>query len=293
MMEQQSYSDVPLSEPIADNTVQTAQLSFQEIKFTAPNTGSTTNTGNTTNIKPPVVSQVPSASFGDLDDLESQSLLSPSNSASNSGDGSQIDSNARFYHISYYRHLFDVDTKLVCNRLLRALAPVGPPFYADEAKPDLYGPFWVTTTLIFLMGATGNLANYMRHEGANWQSNFHKVTYGASLFYGVLGLVPIAVWYLLDKVKQNKPLVEIMSLYGYSLFVFIPSCVLCVIPLALIRWLSILISLVFSLTFLFRNVWNYHALTPQTQKDGFALLCLMCFVHGIIAVSMEFYFFNY
>jgi len=27
-------------------------------------------------------------------------------------------------------------------------------------NPDFYGPFWILTTIIFLLGSTGNLARY-------------------------------------------------------------------------------------------------------------------------------------
>lgn len=34
---------------------------------------------------------------------------------------------------------------------------------------DLYGPFWILTTIIFLLGSAGNLANYLN----NWSNENH------------------------------------------------------------------------------------------------------------------------
>jgi len=49
-----------------------------------------------------------------------------------------------------------------------------------------YGPFWVATTLVFVIAATGNYANYVsykkKHSGTSstvqvWYSNVDKVDY--------------------------------------------------------------------------------------------------------------------
>ena len=49
-----------------------------------------------------------------------------------------------------------------------------------------YGPFWVATTLVFVIAATGNYANYVsykkKHSGTSstvqvWYSNVDKVEY--------------------------------------------------------------------------------------------------------------------
>ena len=60
--------------------------------------------------------------------------------------------------------------------------------YSDEAVLCVcrYGPFWVATTLVFVIAATGNYANYVsykkKHSGTSstvqvWYSNVDKVLY--------------------------------------------------------------------------------------------------------------------
>jgi hypothetical protein len=34
-----------------------------------------------------------------------------------------------------------------------------------KENPDVYGPFWILTTIIFLLGSTGNLSRYFY----NWE----------------------------------------------------------------------------------------------------------------------------
>jgi hypothetical protein len=43
--------------------------------------------------------------------------------------------------------------------------PAGPkwaPFFSvGDSKPDLYGPFWLCSTLVLFMAAIGNFASYL------------------------------------------------------------------------------------------------------------------------------------
>lgn len=67
----------------------------------------------------------------------------------------------------YYQPLFDVDTIQVLNRVKGSLLPRprGAFFDLISANPDLWGPFWISTTLIFAMAITGNLASYYAYKG--------------------------------------------------------------------------------------------------------------------------------
>ncbi len=49
------------------------------------------------------------------------------------------------------------------SRLLHSLIPFNPKFYdISEKTPDLYGPFWIYTTLIFIIAAAGSLSGYLQ-----------------------------------------------------------------------------------------------------------------------------------
>lgn len=45
-----------------------------------------------------------------------------------------------------------------------------------KPNPDLYGPFWVSITLIFTTAITGNIVNFFQNFGKSytWQTDFHK-----------------------------------------------------------------------------------------------------------------------
>lgn len=67
------------------------------------------------------------------------------------------------FSASRYQKYFDVDTFEVLHRLAWPFYRFWKPdfFTKAEENPDLYGPFWVPTTCVFLTAVTGNLAGYI------------------------------------------------------------------------------------------------------------------------------------
>lgn len=59
-----------------------------------------------------------------------------------------------------YFDLTDFEFK---KRLVNSLIPFSRNFITMYSeKPDLYGPFWITTTLIVILTLVGNLARYFQ-----------------------------------------------------------------------------------------------------------------------------------
>lgn len=61
-------------------------------------------------------------------------------------------SKTSFLTIEYYQKFFDVDTLVVIERIANSMIPKRAPgnylkSYIGQ-NPDLYGPFWITTTLV-------------------------------------------------------------------------------------------------------------------------------------------------
>jgi hypothetical protein len=212
--------------------------------------------------------------------------------------GPSGDAGASLLSAAFYRQFFDVNTQQVLMRLKRALVPSPDPFYRDDDVPDLYGPFWITTTLVFLMAVTGNFANYLSHitstEGkAEWRSDFKKLSVAASSFYSLIIFMPVIAYFLLARIGQPKALSELVSLYGYSLFVFVPTSMVSVLPFEPLRWLAVLASFCLSALFLARNLWSSANLTPANRSLVMTFLGLVVAVQFFFAVLMKFYFFTY
>lgn len=131
-----------------------------------------------------------------------------------------------FYRVSYYRPYFDVDTVDVGNRILRSLVPTKKFFEVTGDNPDLYGPFWITTTLLFALAIASNFSNYITYWMAGreneWGYSFNRVVVGAAVLYTYDVLASLSVW-LTQKywLKLEISLVSCLCVYGYSLSPFV------------------------------------------------------------------------
>ena len=57
---------------------------------------------------------------------------------------------------------FEVKTSEVVFRVLNSLVPFNPNLIEiSQNNPDVYGPFWIYTTLIFVLAASGALTKFL------------------------------------------------------------------------------------------------------------------------------------
>ncbi|XP_029071505.1 protein YIPF2 isoform X2 [Monodon monoceros] len=169
-----------------------------------------------------------------------------------------------FWTFSYYQSFFDVDTSQVLDRIKGSLLPrPGHNFVRHHLRnrPDLYGPFWICATLAFVLAVTGNLTLVLaqrRDPSIHYSPQFHKgkrsgqglvpggggsamaqgrlpalpaVTVAGTAIYCYAWLVPLALWGFLQWRKGVRErmgpytFLETVCVYGYSLFVFLPTVV--------------------------------------------------------------------
>eukprot|EP00466_Bigelowiella_natans_P000674 jgi/Bigna1/85019/estExt_fgenesh1_pg.C_10616 len=232
----------------------------------------------------------------DFDEDDDEELLK------NRGYGSSNETkNPSCCSLAYYKQFFNVTSTQIVRRLIRSIdvRPDAPLFYVDDSKPDMYGPFWVCTTLVFLMAATGNVAHYIESSKKElWKYDSRKLTTAAWIFYSSISIIPIGVWFALGHLNHAKSLIEVISIYGYSLFVFIPTCVICVFPSEALRWTCVILSFLTSSIFIVRNLGNLVIIrNPErnrsTKTKGYILLGVILFCHAGIALLMKMYFFEY
>lgn len=216
--------------------------------------------------------------------------------------------NHSFWKMEYYAVFFNVSTKTILSRLWRSVLPIGGrgSFYTHTEIPDLYGPFWVVTTLVVILAITANLASYIHFlpttEHVAWVYDFEKVTVAASVFYTMISIVPLCVWLYLKRelgVSGSIPwLGHIISIYGYSFTIYIPAAVMCITPMELVRWITVFVSCVISLLFVTRNVWSYMPTnnvdwSTKTKAKGSVLIIAIAVIHIGVAFATKFYFFHY
>lgn len=69
------------------------------------------------------------------------------------------------WSMSFYAQFFDVDTSSVLTRCWAALYPRANFLDVLEGNPDLYGPFWIATTVVFILFLGGTISQYLATTG--------------------------------------------------------------------------------------------------------------------------------
>lgn len=236
-------------------------------------------------------------------------------------------SNASIFSFAYYSELFDVDTNQVLGRCLLALNPFSQARFfgggssdssgiigtAGEAKPDLYGPFWISTTVIFALFFSSSLTGvfYSMYKGVNYEYKFEVLSGAAMILYSYTFLWPVLLFLIIRQVLAQRvvSLVKLCCIFGYSNVIWIPVAILAVSPLAgafphmadLVRWLVVGFGYIFSALFLFKTLKPIlvsddddepAAADPEAKKQGYFLLGLIALLHVALTISIKYLFFG-
>ncbi|KAJ0987951.1 hypothetical protein J5N97_006307 [Dioscorea zingiberensis] len=196
------------------------------------------------------------------------------------------------FTVGAYRPYFDVDTSDVLERIRDSLFPFKGSFTEKTAdNPDLYGPFWICTTLIFVAAAIGTFVTYLAHKLQNkdWQYDINLVTWSAGLFYGYVTLVPLGLYVILKYLSAPSGLVQLWCLYGYSLFVFIPASCLSVVPVEIFRWVIAGVAGFMSACFVALNLRTH---IKSAGERWFLIVAGIFLLQLALAVILKLYFFT-
>ena len=127
-----------------------------------------------------------------------------------------------------------MNTDEIKDRLISSLLPYNKRFFTlYKEKPDLYGPFWIYTTLIVILAITGNFQRYLE-TSENFAYNFNFVPIAATVVYSIGFGLPLALKFIMKLLGSGffaSSYVEILGIYGYSFSSFLITVFLCAIPL--------------------------------------------------------------
>lgn len=79
--------------------------------------------------------------------------------------GSSPSGKRYLWTLSFYAQFFDVDTSSVLARCWAALYPRANFLDVLEGNPDLYGPFWIATTVVLILFLGGTISLYWNLTG--------------------------------------------------------------------------------------------------------------------------------
>ncbi|XP_065657839.1 protein YIPF1-like isoform X1 [Hydra vulgaris] len=201
-----------------------------------------------------------------------------------------------FWTFEYYQAFFDVDTYQVLTRILHSVIPSYQNYLLTKIRPnpDLYGPFWICSTLVFTIAICGNLSSFFAAEGSliHFKSDFQLVSLSACVIFSYGWVVPAISWGYLT--WRGNPVgfsfLEIVCVYGYSLAIFIPISIMWVVPFDWLRWIFVAIGVLTSGSVLVRTFWT--ALQDESKKVAFLFVLAIIALHTILAVGFKLYFFK-
>ncbi|KAL1921134.1 uncharacterized protein VTP21DRAFT_10850 [Calcarisporiella thermophila] len=207
----------------------------------------------------------------------------------------QENRNHGFWTIEYYSKYFDIDTVQVIERCLKSLYPRDNFLEVINNNPDLYGPFWIPTTVIFSLFVTssiaGSIAAYLADTSSQYNYDFSMLSFALIAVYVYSFAIPLCVWGMTKYYGCQPSLLEMICLYGYGMTVWIPVSALCVIPVEILRWTLTAVAFGTSATFLVRNM--YPVISRTDAKTSRIILILMLAAHGAFALLLKFEFFSY
>ena len=202
-----------------------------------------------------------------------------------------------FWKLEYYQQFFNVTTNDVGHRILSSMIPNRKGFIdVISSNPDLYGPLWVCVTLIVTASMSGNIAKYFGSEGqSKWTFQFQEVTSLASILFMYTWIVPILLWgVLIWRVGQanTHSLFSMITLYGYSLSIYIPVSILWTVLIRFItvQWVITMTAAALSGGVLAISFWP--VIKRDRQKIAYGVIGAIVLLHILLAVGFQLYFFR-
>ncbi|KAK2067555.1 hypothetical protein P8C59_001289 [Phyllachora maydis] len=201
-------------------------------------------------------------------------------------------SDKRFlWSLSFYAQFFDVDTSAMLSRCWAALYPRANFLDVLEGNPDLYGPFWIATTVVLILFLGGTISDYLASTGQQpFAYDFKLLSGAAGLIYGYTLFVPMALWLALRYFgSESANLLECWALYGYGNLIWIPVALISWSPIAILNWVFVGIGFGLSVAFLLRNL--YPVLSATDRQVSKILLIVVLTLHFGLAIAVKVVFF--
>lgn len=157
-----------------------------------------------------------------------------------------------FMSLSKLQPYFNVTSKEILRRLMLSLVPFNKRFFENyNTRPDLYGPFWILTSLVAALFIAGNCSRYItwQNKQTPFSYSFKTVPVATSVIYGVGVGLPLMIKLILnlygtgDPTTRTVTTVQSIGIYCYGFTSLIIATILCgFIPYSLAHWILISIA---------------------------------------------------
>ncbi len=132
------------------------------------------------------------------------------------------------WNINFYKKYFAVDSHIVLERIRLSFVPSHKLMDSIFDNPDLWGPFWMSTTLIVALFVGSALLQSILTSGNPNASNYDlsKLYTAMSLIYPYVFGMPLLVWLVCRYYSSPTTFFALVDLYGYTMCAWIPISVL-------------------------------------------------------------------
>ncbi|KAI9145314.1 hypothetical protein BKA69DRAFT_1050610 [Paraphysoderma sedebokerense] len=209
-----------------------------------------------------------------------------------------------FWTIEHYAQYFDVDTDQVLKRMMFSFIPNDAFLNTISGNPDLYGPFWISTTIVFLLFVTSSLALSISAylSSKDYSYDFTVLPLAASSVYSYTFGLPLILWGICKYYSKSVKIMELWNVYGYSLTVWVPVSLLCIIPFEFMRYIFVILAFAISSIFQLKNLSylllnptqsQYSVTSPLSKRATNLVLAVVLIFNATLALIFKIRFFSY
>lgn len=191
--------------------------------------------------------------------------------------------------LDFLKKYFNITSKDFYMRFFHSLIPFNSRFQPlIEKNPDLYGPFWIYTTLILAIASAGSVVKFI--QGSSTKNFYQKfIPIAASIIYGIGFILPVILGVIMRCFGSETTIVHIICTYGYSFSIFIPVVILCVIPFELVQWLLLGYAAFSSTSILCVNYWKELGQFVENRRYILIVIVLICQIGLFLLFKLYFF----
>ncbi|KAL2918096.1 hypothetical protein HK105_202510 [Polyrhizophydium stewartii] len=200
-----------------------------------------------------------------------------------------------FWTFEYWTQYFQIDTNDVANRILASVLPTKSFPELLGNNPDFYGPFWIPTTVIFTLFATSTMAESIARawSGQKYEYDVTQLSYAGATVYTYVVLLPAIIWGIAKYFHvASIKLFDMINVYGYGMFIWIPVSLLCIIQSDLFRWILVLAAFALSAFFHVRSIHPLAAQSSNSQATSLIFIVVLI-AQASLALLFKIQFFQH
>lgn len=193
-------------------------------------------------------------------------------------------SEPRFWQPRFYAAYFDINVSDFAMRLFRSVVPYKPllGWVSEEEEmdggtsvPDLYGPVWITTTLVLALSMGAKFAEFLMNVFRRTETDslrpsissveFSRLWQTASLLYSYVFVFPVLLTVfqclfakrsLAHNSVRTHPILGTVMVYGYSMTPVVIAALVAIVPVESIQVVAIYAAFVVGALVLILNLWR-------------------------------------